>query len=80
MYCSAVSAVASAPQSSRACADCQKFIALEATIEDKAFHYVYQPIVDSHTHAVLAHQALCCPTPALPGMVMFFHTAERACW
>ncbi|RLB60045.1 MAG: hypothetical protein DRI90_14625 [Deltaproteobacteria bacterium] len=71
-------AVASALESSRA-VDIEKFIALETTIEDKAFDYVYQPIVDSHTHAVVAYEALCRPThECFPGPAVLFETAESA--
>jgi len=71
-------AVASALESSMA-VDIDKFIALEATIERCAFDYVYQPIVDSSSHAIVAYEALCRPThEAFKGPAALFETAQHA--
>jgi diguanylate cyclase (GGDEF)-like protein len=71
-------AVASALESSMA-VDIDKFIALEATIERRQLEYVYQPIVDSMTHQIVAYEALCRPThPAFAGPAALFETAEYA--
>lgn len=71
-------AVASALESSMA-VDIDKFIALESTIERRQLEYVYQPIVDSHTHQIVAYEALCRPTHgAFSGPAALFETAEHA--
>lgn len=71
-------AVASALESSMA-VDIDKFIALETTIERRQLEYVYQPIVDSKTHQIVAYEALCRPTHgAFPGPAALFETAEHA--
>jgi diguanylate cyclase (GGDEF)-like protein len=69
---------ASAVESSLA-VDIDKFIALEVTIEKSEFDYVYQPIVASESHRVVAYEALCRPRhPAFPGPAVLFETAEHA--
>jgi diguanylate cyclase (GGDEF)-like protein len=71
-------AAASALESSMA-VDIDRFIALEATIETRAFGYVYQPIVASDTHAIVAFEALCRPThDRFAGPAALFETAEQA--
>ncbi|MEM6790460.1 MAG: EAL domain-containing protein [Myxococcota bacterium] len=71
-------AVASALESSMA-VDIDKFIALEASIERGAFDYVYQPIVDSSSHAIVGYEALCRPThEAFEGPAALFETAQHA--
>lgn len=65
-------------ESSRA-VDLERFIALDATIDAQAFSYVYQPIVDSQTHRVVAYEALCRPThDRFAGPAVLFETAEQA--
>ncbi|MEM9692986.1 MAG: bifunctional diguanylate cyclase/phosphodiesterase, partial [Myxococcota bacterium] len=71
-------AVASALEDSMAI-DLDKFLALDTTIENLRFRYVYQPIVDSMTHAIVAYEALCRPShQAFPGPADLFETAEHA--
>lgn len=71
-------AQASAVESARA-VDIDKFIALEATIEHRQLDYVYQPIVSSESHGVMAYEALCRPRhTAFPGPADLFETAEHA--
>jgi len=76
-YSSAISA-ADAIDSARA-VDIDELIALESTIENAAFDYVYQPILDAASGAVVAYEALCRPTHArFSGPVALIEAAERA--
>jgi len=59
--------------------DLDVLIGLEATIESRAFGYVYQPIVEAKTHAVVAYEALCRPQDErFSGPAALFEAAERA--
>ncbi len=71
-------AVANEIESSRAM-DLDRFLALDASIDARAFTYVYQPIVESATHRVVAYEALCRPTHSrFAGPAVLFETAEQA--
>ena len=59
--------------------DIDRFLALDATIDQQSFTYVYQPIVDSTTRTVVAYEALCRPThDRFAGPAVLFETAEQA--
>jgi EAL domain-containing protein (putative c-di-GMP-specific phosphodiesterase class I) len=71
-------ATANELESSRA-VDIDRVLALDATIDTKAFDYVYQPIVETSTHAVVGYEALCRPThDRFAGPAVLFETAEQA--
>lgn len=71
-------AAASEVESSRA-VDIDRFLALDATIDESMFDYVYQPIVDSASRKVVAYEALCRPThDRFLGPAVLFETAEQA--
>jgi diguanylate cyclase (GGDEF)-like protein len=76
-YSAAISA-ADAIDSARA-VDIDELIALESTIERRAFSYVYQPIVEAVSGRVVAYEALCRPAnPHFTGPAALIEAAEKA--
>jgi diguanylate cyclase (GGDEF)-like protein len=60
-------------------AEAQQLLALDRTINQRLFNFVFQPIVESKTHAVFAYEGLCRPTdPVFPDPGTLIHAAERA--
>jgi diguanylate cyclase (GGDEF)-like protein len=60
-------------------ADVAELLALDRSIADASFRFLYQPIVHARTGAVFAYEALCRPTdPRFSGPTELFATAERS--
>jgi len=75
----AYSRALTAAKDSQLAIDVDKLIALDQTIDNKGICYLYQPIVDAMSHAIVAFEALCRPNhEAFSGPAALIETAEHA--